>query len=112
MVTNCEFVKLCFSSPDEPGDDSDPGLQLPAIRREEKVPRKMFDTNRNGHQVMVQLSGKNLSSLMIRPNKKTFVSCHPTVPRNGRDPSKSLFFIYKNHPKNTVFTICNNFFFF
>ena len=43
-----------------------------------------------------------------------FVSWHPTVPKNGPDPSKTFFFILqkspKNHPKITVFTNFNHFF--
>ena len=30
-----------------------------------------------------------------------FVSCHPTVPKNGPDPSKTFFLFYKNHLKIT-----------
>ena len=41
-----------------------------------------------------------------------FVSCHPTVPRNGPDPSKSFFFISQKSPeKHSFFTIFNHFFF-
>ena len=46
--------------------------------------------------------------LLLGLKKYMFVSCHPTVPRNGPDPS-NFFLFYKNHPKNTVFTIFNNF---
>ena len=40
-----------------------------------------------------------------------FVSCHPTVPKNGPDPSKSFFFILQKSPeKHCFFTIFNHFF--
>ena len=32
-----------------------------------------------------------------------FVSCHPTVPKNGPDPSQSLFIIYQKSPEKHVF---------
>ena len=30
--------------------------------------------------------------------KKMFVSCPPTVPKNGPDPSKTFFFILQKSP--------------
>ena len=32
-----------------------------------------------------------------------FVSCHPTVPRNSPDPSKSFFFILQKSPEKHRF---------
>ena len=33
-----------------------------------------------------------------------FVSCHPTVPRNGPDPSKSLLFLFTKITRKTLFS--------
>ena len=43
-------------------------------------------------------------------NKKMFVSCHPTVPTNGLDPSKSFFYFTKITRK-TLFSQFLTFFF-
>ena len=62
--------------------------------------------------VFLQHLSYGLLKTSIRPNKNMFVSCHPTVPRKGPDPSKSfIFFYFTKITQKTLFSQFLTFFF-